>query len=207
LTLLNYWLDRQNSASETPDLWKVSAQPITAVKDAVKVFLSAYQDVNTKDRVGLAIYASTARLELGLSNDMQLIEDTLRQRQAGHYDSSTNIGDGIAVGRKELEDNVQPNASKLMILLTDGLANQPNNTGYAKTYALEQADLCQKAGIPVVTISLGTGADTSLMQEIADKTGGAHFNVPGGKSVAEYEEELKKVFSIIAAGRALQLVD
>lgn len=207
LTLLNYWLDVQNAANRTPDLWKVSAQPVTAVKDAVKVFLSEYQNIQTKDRVGLAIYATTSRLEIGLTKNMQLIEDTLRKRQAGHYDSSTNIGAGISVARQELEKNVQKGASKLMILLTDGLANQPNNAAYAKTYALQEADLCKKAGIPVITISLGSAADTALMQQIADETGGTHFNIPGGKNVKNYEEQLKKVFSYIAAGRALQLVD
>jgi Mg-chelatase subunit ChlD len=207
LTLMNYWLDVQAAANRTPDLWKVSAQPITAVKDAVKVFLSEYQDIQTKDRVGLAIYATTSRLEIGLTRDVQSIEDALRQRQAGHYDSSTNIGAGISVARQELEMNAQKGASKLMILLTDGLANQPYNAVYAKTYALQEADRCQKAGIPVITISLGSGADPSLMQQIADDTGGAHFNIPGGKSVKNYEEQLKKVFSFIAAGRALQLVD
>lgn len=207
LTLMNYWLDVQAAANRTPDLWKVSAQPITAVKDAVQVFLSEYQGIDSKDRVGLAIYATTARLEMGLTRDVQAIEDRLRTRQAGHYDGSTNIGAGMAIGRQELEKNAQSGASKLMILLTDGLANQPNNATDAKKYVLQQADACQKAGIPVITISLGGGADKTLMQQVAGLTGGAHFNIPGGSNVSQYEEQLKKVFSFIAAGRALQLVD
>ncbi|MBN1588657.1 MAG: hypothetical protein JW888_04005, partial [Pirellulales bacterium] len=39
LTLINYWLERKPRHSETPDLWKVAAQPVTAVKDAVGVFM------------------------------------------------------------------------------------------------------------------------------------------------------------------------
>jgi hypothetical protein len=44
------------------------------------------------------------------------------------------------------------------------------------------------------------------MQQIADMTGGAHFNIPGGGTVDEYEEDLKEVFREIADHRPLKLV-
>lgn len=44
------------------------------------------------------------------------------------------------------------------------------------------------------------------MQLIADITDGIHFNVPGGRPVAEYEEELKETFRRIAEERPLRLV-
>jgi hypothetical protein len=70
-----------------------------------------------------------------------------------------------------------------------------------------EAERCAKAGYAVVTISLGAAADTDLMQQAADISGGVHFNVPGGQSVDDYEEQLKGVFHQIATNRPLRLVD
>ncbi len=66
LTLVNYWLEKRPKNNQTPDLWKTSEQPITAVKDAVKVFLAYLQEVDTDDRLGLSTYTyddGTGRLE------------------------------------------------------------------------------------------------------------------------------------------------
>jgi hypothetical protein len=71
---------------------------------------------------------------------------------------------------------------------------------------LDEADRCAKSGLPVVTVSLGVGADKPLMQKVADRTGGVHFNIPGGRSVSEYEQQLKDVFRKIASNRPLRLV-
>ena len=59
LTLVNYWLHSQPKYSQTPDLWKTSEQPVTAVKDAFDVFLSYIQASPTDDRVGLVVYTSS----------------------------------------------------------------------------------------------------------------------------------------------------
>ena len=92
----------------------------------------------------------------------------------------------------------------MMVLMTDGVANRPS--GYASGYAVNEATLCRMAGIKIMTISLGLNADMELMQQIADMTGGKHFNVPGGGSVMQYEEQLKTVFQKIAADRPLKLL-
>jgi len=209
LTLVNYWLEKRPRFSQTPGLWQTSEQPITAVKDAVTVFLAYLQEVETKDRLGLSIYTSvddTALLEMPLSEDFQQTEDISRRRQAGHYDTMTNIGAGIQTARIELEDNARDNAFKMIVLMTDGIANLPNDAATAKQHALNQAQICADNGYPIVTVSLGAGADVALMDQIASMTGGMHFNIPGGQSVAEYEEELKDVFREIASDRPLQLV-
>jgi hypothetical protein len=44
------------------------------------------------------------------------------------------------------------------------------------------------------------------MQQVADITGAQHFNIPGGQTGAEYEEQLKDVFAEIAKIRPLKLV-
>ena len=207
LNLINYWQEQREAYNETPVLWKTSEQPITAVKNSVTVFLSFLQEVNTNDRLGLAVYTAAngdAKLERELGFQFDEIEQISRERQAGHYHSQTNIGAGLRVGREEMDRNSRPGAFKLIVLMTDGIANLPSSDPIGAV--MTQVNLCQQAGYPVVTISLGAGADKDLLQEIADLTGGFHFNIPGGQTVSQYEEDLKDAFREIVDIRPLQLV-
>lgn len=209
LTLVNYWMARRGSYSNTPDLWMTSQQPLRAVKDAVSIFLDFLREEATEDRVALIIYNSAsedALLEISLTDDFDAIETTTFRRQAGHYNSMTNIGAGMRVGREHLVEYARPGAQQTMILLTDGVANRPGTTAEAQTYVRTQARLADEANIPIATISLGSGADASLMREVAERTGAVHFNIPGGQGVAAYEEDLRQVFRRIAIERPLRLV-
>jgi hypothetical protein len=208
-TLIHYWLVDRPMKSETPTLYATSEQPVTALKDATTVFLSYLEAQETDDRLGLSIYNSaneTAVLEHGLTEDFSLINTTLQARQAGHYNHYTNIGAGLAKSRVELQQNARAGAFRMIVLMTDGIANRPVNTTQARAYVITEANACKNAKIPVVTISMGAGADIPLMQQVADLTGGQHFNVPGGQTAAQYEEDLKDIFEEVAKTRPLKLV-
>lgn len=209
LTWIAFLLEKKPKSHQTPPLWSVSQQPITAVKDAVTVFLSYLQEVDSDDRVGLSVYTYTndgAYLESGLTENLQVIEDISRHRQAAHYQNGTNIGAGLQVARIELEENARQGAFKMIVLMTDGKANLPGNSTRADEFLIDEAHQCAESHFPVVTISLGSSADTALMQQVADMTGGTHFNIPGGNDVADYEDRLKDVFRDIAGHRPLKLV-
>lgn len=212
LTLINFWNRHKPRNSETEDLWMASAQPITAVKDALDVFVEYVEAVPTNDRVGLSIYNSSSGngvLESGLTFDFDAIVDIARHRQAGHYHHYTNIGAGMQKAREELESNARLGAYKMIVLMTDGKANWINgdyDEDEADEYVLEEAQLAADLGYPIVTISLGAGADTAIMGQVAEITAGTHFNVPGGQSVEEYSEELIDVFEKIATHRPLKIV-
>lgn len=213
LTLINYWEAVRAAANQTPDLWKTREQPVTAVKDAVSLFLLFMQQEQTDDRVGLAAYTSAdgqAVVEVPLTDNYALVETTSRHRQAGHYHEYTNIASGIDSARAELIARGRSSAMRMIVLLSDGKANWHENRyslSAARAATLAQARTAAADGIPVLTISLGADADTDLMQEVADITGGHHFIVPGGKLVAQYEQQLLAIFSEIAAHRPLKLVD
>jgi Flp pilus assembly protein TadG len=209
-SLINYWNEWRPLASQTDSLWQTRQQPITALKDATDLLLDYLIEVEAEDAVGLSVYtypgSEGAKLESELTTDYNTVKDISRQRQAGHYDHYTNIGAGIRNARLELEQNARPAALKMIVLMTDGQANQSLTSASPQNFALNEAILCEQAGIKINTISLGTGADPVLMQNIADLTGGEHFNVPGGSSVAEYDAQLKEVFREIAADRPLMLI-
>ena len=178
------------------------------MKDTVGVFMEYIQEVDTEDRVALVIYNSysqQALVEHNLTDDFAAVSNTVEHRQAGHYDNYTNIGDGIRYARQELDTNGRMGAFKMIVLMTDGIANRPSGIDAAE-YARQQADLCEDKGYPIVTISLGSGADTGLMQSIADRTNGYHFNIPGMDTVTDHREGLLHVFREIANDRPLMLV-
>lgn len=214
LTLMDYFQAVQYRAS--PDgvaLWQTPQEPITAVKDAVSLFLYYMEHPRTDDRVGLAAFTSTngtGKLETPLIADYTLIETTSRHRQAGHYHNQTNIAAGIETACNELRAHGRSGAQHLIVLLSDGHANWYHNAvdqPHATSAALDQARSAGRDKFQILTISLGADADTDLMQQIANLTGGTHFSIEGGHAVSEYREQLLAVFTKIALQRSLKLVD
>jgi Flp pilus assembly protein TadG/uncharacterized protein YegL len=209
-TWTNYILSDLFSYNDCPVLYMTSEQPLTAVKDAVDVFLDFLQKNSTDDRVALSIFTysdNKAILEKQLTKQYDQISTIVRARQAGHYTPSTNISAGLNKARLELQNNSRVGASKLVILMTDGIPNLPTgNTSLDKAAVITEANACAAARIPVVTISLGADADTALMQQVANITGGAHFIIPGGQSVNQVKAQLEQVFATVAADRPLKLV-
>ena len=209
LNWLNYLLQNKEAYNETPDLWQTSEFPITAVKNAVTLFLAYLQEVDTNDKLGLSVYNSPngdALLEEQLTFNFAHLEDVSRQRQAGHYSSMTNIGAGLRVAIDELEGNARVGSSKLIVLMTDGVANRPDNTTYARSYAISQAQRAASLGIQWLRL-----AGCRSRYELASRKSQTlriafHFNVPGGTSVHDYEDDLRDAFHQIAKDRPLKLV-
>ncbi|WP_425615385.1 VWA domain-containing protein [Anatilimnocola sp. NA78] len=210
MTWVHFQMEKFGSAADSPGWHVTSQQPLTALKGAVDEFLGFLSENSTDDRVAFALYTSannTALLEQGLTKTYTLISSKVQGRQAGHYVGSTNISAGMTKGRLELQNNARVGVSKLLILMTDGEANLPTgNTSTDKQKVRDEAYLCANAGIPVVTITVGAGADTALMQEVATITNGACFIVPGGQPISAVQEQLEQVFSQVAADRPLKLV-
>ena len=93
LTLMNYWLQEKPMHHETPDLWKTSEQPITALKNAVSLFLDYVEMGDQDDRVALAVYTAsdgTALLEQELTHNFDLVDNLPEPRQL----QEPLVGDG-----------------------------------------------------------------------------------------------------------------
>lgn len=210
MTWLEYLQTSYPAYSQSPNLWKTSEQPIGVLKDGVDEFVDYLINVDGTDKIGLAIYTHTnsagAILEHGLSDNLAQVKTTTRQRQAGHYKSGTNISAGMKVARQEIIANARLRAFKMMVLMTDGLPNEPTNSTVARAAVITEANAAKDAKIKILTISLGAGADTSLMQQVADITGGTHFNIPAAFSIDAVREDLQNAFRVIASTRPLKLI-
>lgn len=209
-TLVNYLLEKRPSNSQTPELAATPTQPMQAVKDAVEYMTVMIDDLDTDDQVSLEIYGTTARHEVDLTNDFAAVPDRLNAMQAGHYDSWTNMGGGIARGIQELTSSrARQSARKVMILLTDGNANvnsygATGDESGGNAYAIAQAQAAAALGIRIFAVSVGADSNADLMEQIADIGSGEHFHAEG--SIEEYSAQLAEIFGRLAGRRPVELI-
>jgi Mg-chelatase subunit ChlD len=145
---------------------------IGALKDAVAAFVSVLEQTQANDRVGFSVYSTEGQLAKALTFDLS---DLLRDVRSRNADGWTNMGEGMEKGRIELTNNARRDAKKLMVVMTDGMANRPLGRDPFQ-YVRDEADAAASAGIPIVAISFSRDADQAIMQEIAATTQGVHFH-------------------------------
>ncbi|MEX2188717.1 MAG: pilus assembly protein TadG-related protein [Pirellulales bacterium] len=240
LTFANYLLTNRAKYSQTPDLWKTPHYPTHALKLGTTQFCNFVDDLNYNDRLGLVIYAQTARIEkdnTGTSNgtavslgtdwltyNISAINTIQSQKQASHYDNTTAIGLGLKEAHSLFDQKARVNAKKVVVLMTDGLANvypsgwslpggfdwtsmtdldndgdsDYSTSNKAVQYTLYEAKQLIDDDVIIHTLCVGSGADITPMQAIANASGGICVVVPGGTSIAQMEADLLGAFNEIA---------
>lgn len=212
MSLISYWFENYPAYNQISDLWKTRAEPLYALKDSMNVFMDFIGSVDTQDRVALVIYDAAdgnAKLESNFTQDLNSISTIVSNRQAGHYHSYTNIGAGMQKGRETLVANARPNATKLMVLMTDGLANFHNGNydlSGAAAHVDNEAAAAVAAKFKIMTVCVGAGGDTATMQDVATTTDGKFYHIPGGSDHQTMHDQLKAAFKEIANARPMILV-
>lgn len=218
-TWVDYLQEEQEGEASSPGLAGVPTQPMGAVADAVKEAVYFISDLNSDDLVGMAAYGTVgygpddkpANLSWLVSDWNSVLEkvDTL---QAGMWTSNTNVAQGIDKCVEVLFDspNSRNNAAKVMLLLTDGIANYTRD---GASYNITQATLDAKTaaqeardrGVRIHTVSVGYSADVELMQEIAAIGRGSWFHAEG--NIDDYKAQLKTIFRALGGKRPVVLID
>lgn len=212
-TFTDYLLNNEPGIYETNNLWATPQEPLRAVKDAVQTMIDGFASLESLDHVSLEIFASTARHEVDLSDDLQAVPNVLYERQSGHYDRCTNIGGGLARAISELQSTrARDNADKIIVLMSDGVANVDENGNYlgdgsqaAHDYAIDQAQEAADLGFQIYTISVGYNVDRELLQDIAAIASGQEFYASG--SPEEYTEQLEEIFRLLGGKRRVTLIE
>ena len=142
----------------------------------------------TTDRVGLVSFSTTTNIDADLTYDYDFIKLKINNLAPSGW---TNIGGGIEDANSEFETNGRSgdNATWVMILLSDGKANRPNDEEYAREYALNQSQISQNMGVWVYTIGLGgrDDIDEELLKEV--KTNGYYY-APSAQDLDEIYEAI-----------------
>ena len=152
------------------------------------------------DRLGLVLFGTRAYLQAPLTYDRQTVGTLLQEAQIGFAGEKTAIGDAIGLSVKRLRD--RPEASRVLILLTDGANNAGALTPDRAAYLAEQND------VKIYTIGFGAeemiretifgqrrvnpsrDLDEDTMRAIAAQTGGQYFRARNLEELQEVHETL-----------------
>jgi hypothetical protein len=219
-TFVNYLLEKRASNSATPQFASAPELPMTSVKDAVQTLVNTIVDLETQDHCSLEVFAATGHHEVNLSvptagqplaDALQAVPDTLYQRQAGYYDSTTCIGCGLERAYDELTSSrARVAAAKVIILLSDGKPNVGDGDTSPEEYAVNLAHTAADAGMTIYTVGVGGDANDGFLEQIAEIGHGEYFfadNAPDPDTgVPQYVDKLQKIFKELGGKRPVRLI-
>jgi Ca-activated chloride channel family protein len=175
--------------------------------DVAKERSAAFIKGRKDDRIALVTFAGEALTRVPITVDYEVLDQAIRDIRIGELEDGTAIGTGIATAANRLRR--APGASKVIILLTDGV----NNRG--RIDPMTAAAAAGELGIRIYTIGIGTQGearlpigrgpegqlryemmpvqiDEDVLRDVSASTGGRYFR-------ATDSEALRRIFEQIDA--------
>ncbi|HEY4100850.1 MAG TPA: VWA domain-containing protein [Gemmatimonadales bacterium] len=160
------------------------------------------------DRIGLVVFAGEALTQVPVTLDYPALIDAIRNVEIGALDDGTAIGSGLAIAVARLRK--VPGASKVVLLLTDGV----NNRGVIDPRTA--AETAAAFGIKVYTVGIGSEGearvptqrdaqgnyryenmpveiDEDLLRDIAQRTGGEYFRAKDSQALTSIFQQVDKL--------------
>jgi Ca-activated chloride channel family protein len=172
---------------------------LVAIKKVVGNFVAG----RTSDRLGLILFGSQAYLQAPLTYDRHTVGVLLDEAQIGFAGERTAIGDAIGLAVKRLR--ARPDASRVLVLLTDGA----NTSGELTPH--RAAELARHEKIKIYTIGFGAeemvipgifgnrrinpseDLDEETMRAVAEITGGQYFRARNLEELDDIHRELDRL--------------
>ena len=159
------------------------------------------------DRVGLVAFSGEALTQVPLTTDHAVVQSAVDNLQPGQLEDGTAIGTAIATAANRLR--TAPGASRVMVLMTDGV----NNRGSIDPRTAAQA--AAAFGVRIYAIGVGSRGmasvpvgrglfglryenrpveiDDSLLTDVARGTGGRYFRATTAESLDEITREIDRL--------------
>ncbi len=159
------------------------------LKAGVSIFLSVLEATPSDERVSLATYSTTATRDVKMTSNLNDIRRKVDRISADGY---TAIGQGLQIGTDSLEfdGKSRPFAEKTIVLMTDGIENRT-------PWVLSIVPEAEQREHTIHTITFGSGADQSLMREVAERTGGTHRHADDGADLVEAFREIARTLAVV----------
>lgn len=160
-------------------------EPLNSVKEAAKSFVSKLQ---TTDVVSVVSFANEAIIEMG--SPISAIEAI--EIGPDENNQNTNIYDGLKVSFEKLSGEGDRNeADNVIILLTDGIATRPLESGnpkFAEEIAMKYSENIRLSNTDLYVIGLGESVNEEYLGDLS--TGeGYYYSSPTNEDLdAIYEE-------------------
>ncbi len=152
------------------------------------------------DRVSVVAFGSSAEV---LVPSTVLAKDNvaaLKQKIAAmQARGTTNMTEGLALGLAEAQKGMQASGINRIVLLGDGVPNDPAST-------LSYASSAHASGVPITSLGLGVEFDETLMNQVAQRSGGSFHFIDEPQQVAKvFEKEVTRLERVVAQGGWLEL--
>jgi len=177
-------LDRSGSMAS------LGGTPVEPLSEAKRAAASFVEQLGSKDKVGLVSFASNVSepIDLVLSSDLNLAKQAIDKVNIEASSTQyTNIFEPLHSAWQELiSARGQNESSKIIILLTDGVANNPrdpqgrteaDDIKYAEGLATREASSIKSDGLIIYTIGLGNKINELFLKNIAS-TANNYFFAP-----------------------------
>jgi Mg-chelatase subunit ChlD len=135
---------------------------------------------------------------LPLTTDAALISDFIQNLTITDVDDTgfTNTIDALRLAGDELNsENHNPNARRVMVMLTDGLPTDPDDARDILGETLALADELDRGGIAIYVIGLGAEVDRDFIRTMASGEENAYFAATGANLV----EDLASIYTTITS--------
>lgn len=140
-------------------------EPITSVLSAAERFVSR---LKSKDKAAIVTFATESEIDTNLTNNIDLVQQNVIDLTIppAEETGSTNTGDAFVRALEEFNsERHNPNARKVMVILTDGLANAPDED--PEEYAIEHAQALKDSDVEIYSIGLGDRVNMDFVRTIA----------------------------------------
>jgi Mg-chelatase subunit ChlD len=153
-----------------------------ALQNALSVFLDELGATNQDEYVSLTKYSNTATKLQELTPNLALVESAFQSESPG---GMTAIGLGLQSGLDSVlyDPAHRQLVTRSVIVMTDG----NHNTGISP---LDVAPQAVAANVVVHTITFSTGANQTMMQQLATMTGGIHLHADTNQQLIDAFREI-----------------
>jgi len=170
---------------------------------ALKLIAGDFIERRKGDRIGLILFGSNAYLQTPLTFDTVTVKQFLMEAEVGLAGKETAIGDAIGLAVKQLRDT--PQASRVLILLTDGV----NNAG--ELTPEKAAEIASRSNLKIHTVAIGAKSmvvqtvfgpqmmnpssdiDEKALKAVAEITGGKYFRAYNTQELVHIYQEIDQL--------------
>ncbi|WP_457550455.1 VWA domain-containing protein [Archaeoglobus sp.] len=168
-------------------------------KSASKRFVDM---LNSSDRVAVATFPKSKN---NIANNAIILQNLTYDKDSAKWwidhgispGGGTPMGDGIKVAIDELDKNGRKDATKVIVLFTDGWWNEGLNP-------IDEAKIAKEKGYKIYTIGCG-GANQTALKQIAEITGGKFYYATDENSLIEIYKDIAKSITIVAKNVSVSL--
>ena len=164
------------------------AEPIASARAAAANFVDSLQ---RQDQVSVVTFASDAALRSPLSTRIGATADEVRRLEIDPAEEQgfTNTAAALRAAGAELSsDRVNPDARRVLVLLTDGLPTAPDSVANFEQTVLEEAARLAEQNIRVYAIGLGEAVNRQFVNGLASAPDNAFIAPDRSDLQAIYDE-------------------